>query len=46
VSTGISLSSSCLNGLFYGVLRFLARNGLRLGGFVRETESCEEMHSL
>jgi len=27
-------------------LRFLARNGLRLGGFVRETESCEEMHSL
>jgi hypothetical protein len=27
-----------LIGLFYGVLRYLARNEFRLGGFVRVTE--------
>jgi hypothetical protein len=32
-----------LNGLFYGVLRYLPRNEIRLGGFVRDTESaCED----
>jgi hypothetical protein len=33
-----SPSQSALIGLFYGVLRYLARNEFRLGGFVRDTE--------
>ena len=34
-------------GLFYGELRYLARNEFRLGGFVRDTEAaCEDALAL
>ena len=34
----IPRASPALIGLFYGLLRYLPRNEIRLGGFVRDTE--------
>jgi hypothetical protein len=42
-SPAIPWVSPALIGLCYGVLRYLARNEFRLGGFVRDTEiPCED----
>ena len=47
MSPAIPRVSPALIGLFYGELRRLPRNKIRLGGFVRDTEiTCEDALAL